>query len=117
MKKIMITDVRAYVLEQIGSGGDYHDREQGHWLVDTLIATPMSVYPEYKKSRTSFGINVMNSIVVEVEASDGTVGISAGQGGAPACYMIEKHFKRFLVGQDPRKLNQFWDQMFRASRY
>ena len=117
MKKIMITDVRAYVLEQIGSGGDYHDREQGHWLVDTLIATPMSVYPEYKKSRTSFGINVMNSIVVEVEASDGTVGISAGQGGAPACYMIEMHFKRFLVGQDPRKLNQFWDQMFRASRY
>ena len=77
----------------------------------------MSAYPQYKQSRTSFGINVMNSIVVEVEASDGTVGISAGQGGAPACYMIEKHFKRFLVGQDPRKLNQFWDQMFRASRY
>ena len=106
MKKTMITDVRAYVLEQIGEGGDYHDREQGHWLVDTLIATPMSAYPEYKQSRTSFGINVMNSIVVEVEASNGTVGISAGQGGDPACYMIEKHFKRFLVNQDLRKLNQ-----------
>ena len=117
MKQVTITDVRAFVLEQKGSGGDYHDREKGHWLVDTLIATPMSAYPEYKQSRTSFGINVMNSIVVEVEASDGTVGISAGQGGAPACYMIEKHFKRFLVGQDPRKLNQFWDQMFRSSRY
>ena len=117
MKKIIITDVRAFVLEQTGAGGDYHDREKGHWLVDTLIATPMSAYPEYKQSRTSFGINVMNSIVVEVEASDGTVGISAGQGGAPACYMIEKHFKRFLVGQDPRKLNQFWDQMYRSSRY
>ena len=117
MKHVTITDVRAFVLEQIGAGGDYHDREQGHWLVDNLIATPMSAYPEYKQSRTSFGINVMNSIVVEVEASDGTVGISAGQGGAPACYMIEKHFKRFLVGQDPRKLNQFWDQMFRSSRY
>ena len=117
MKKIIITDVRAFVLEQTGAGGDYHDREKGHWLVDTLIATPMSAYPEYKQSRTSFGINVMNSIVVEVEASDGTVGISAGQGGAPACYMIEKHFKRFIVGQDPRKLNQFWDQMYRSSRY
>jgi L-alanine-DL-glutamate epimerase-like enolase superfamily enzyme len=117
MKQVTITDVRAFVLEQIGAGGDYHDREKGHWLVDTLIATPMSAYPEYKQSRTSFGINVMNSIVVEVEASDGTVGISAGQGGTPACYMIEKHFKRFLVGQDPRKLNQFWDQMFRSSRY
>jgi len=117
MKQLTITDVRAFVLEQAGSGGDYHDREQGHWLVDTLIATPMSAYPEYKQSRTSFGINVMKSIVVEVEASDGTIGISAGQGGAPVCYMIEQHFRRFIVGQDPRSLNRIWDQMFRASRY
>ena len=117
MKQVTITDVRAFVLEQTGSGGDYHDREKGHWLVDTLIANPMSSYPEYKQSRTSFGINVMKSIVVEVEASDGTVGISAGQGGVPACYMIEKHFKRFLIGQDVHKLNKFWDQMYRASRY
>ena len=117
MKQVTIVDVRAFVLEQTGSGGDYHDREKGHWLVDTLIATPMSSYTEYKNSRTSFGINVMKSIVVEVEASDGTVGISAGQGGVPACYIIEKHFKRFLIGQDVHKLNQFWDQMYRASRY
>jgi len=117
MNKIKITDIRAYVLEQAGSGGDYHDREKGHWLVDSLIATPMSGYPDYKQSRTSFGINVMKSIVVEIEASDGTIGISAGQGGAPACYIIEEHFKRFIVGQDPRNLNKIWDQMFLSSRY
>ena len=117
MNSVTITDVRAFVLDQKGSGGDYHDREEGHYLVDTLIATPMSPYPEYKQSRISFGINVMNSIVVEVEASDGTVGISAGQGGAPACYMIEEHFKCFLIGQDPRSLNKIWDQMFRASLF
>ena len=117
MNKIKITDIRAYVLDQAGSGGDYHDREKGHWLVDSLIATPMSGYPDYKQSRTSFGINVMKSIVVEIEASDGTIGISAGQGGAPACYMIEEHFKRFIVGQDPRNLNKIWDQMFLSSRY
>jgi L-rhamnonate dehydratase len=77
----------------------------------------MSGYPDYKQSRTSFGINVMKSIVVEIEASDGTIGISAGQGGAPACYIIEEHFKRFIVGQDPRNLNKIWDQMFLSSRY
>ena len=66
MKQVTITDVRAIVLEQTGSGGDYHDREKGHWLVDTLIATPMSSYPEYKQSRPRFGINVMKSIGVEV---------------------------------------------------
>ena len=117
MKKIKIIDIRAYVLDQAGSGGDYHDREKGHWLVDSLIATPMSGYADYKQSRTSFGINVMKSIVVEIEASDGTIGISAGQGGAPACYIIEEHFKRFIVGQDPRNLNKIWDQMFLSSRY
>ena len=90
MNNIKIKDIRAYVLDQAGSGGDYHDREKGHWLVDSLIATPMSGYPDYKQSRTSFGINVMKSIVVEIEASDGTIGISAGQGGAPACYIIEE---------------------------
>jgi len=47
MKQVTIIDVRAFVLEQTGSGGDYHDREKGHWLVDTLIANPMSSYPEY----------------------------------------------------------------------
>ena len=117
MNNIKIKDIRAYVLDQAGSGGDYHDREKGHWLVDSLIATPMSGYPDYKQSRTSFGINVMKSIVVEIEASDGTIGISAGQGGAPACYIIEEHFKRFIVGQDPRNLNKIWDQMFLSSRY
>ena len=117
MNNIKIKDIRAYVLEQAGSGGDYHDREKGHWLVDSLIATPMSGYPDYKQSRTSFGINVMKSIVVEIEASDGSIGISAGQGGAPACYIIEEHFKRFIVGQDPRNLNKIWDQMFLSSRY
>ena len=111
MKKTTIKDVRAYVLEQKGAGGAYHDRESGHWLVDSLIATPMSGYSQYKASRTSFGLNVMNSIVVEVETSDGTLGIGAGQGGAPACYIIEKHFKRFLIGQDPRNLNKMWDQI------
>ena len=28
MKNIKIIDVRAFVLDQTGSGGDYHDREK-----------------------------------------------------------------------------------------
>ena len=59
----------------------------------------------------------MKSIVVEVEASDGSIGVSTGQGGSPACYMIEQHFRRFIVGHDPRDINKAWDQMYRASMY
>lgn len=39
------------------------------------------------------------SVVVEVELEDGTVGIGVSIGGAPACYLIEKHLSRFVVGQ------------------
>ena len=29
--------------------------------------------------------------------------------------MIEKHFRRFLIGADPRDINRIWDQIYRAS--
>ncbi|MCB1499366.1 MAG: L-rhamnonate dehydratase [Bauldia sp.] len=114
MRRDEIVDVRAYVVGA-GAGGDYHDREKGHWLIDSLISNPMSGYPDYKASRTSWGIAVLGSLVVEVETRSGKRGVATGLGGPPACFMIEKHFRRFLVGADPRDINRMWDQMYRAS--
>jgi L-rhamnonate dehydratase len=113
MRRDEIVDVRAFLVA--GAGGDYHDREKGHWLVDTPIANPMSGYPEYKASRTSWGIAVLGSIVVEIETKGGVVGVATGLGGPPACFMIEKHFRRFLAGSDPRDVNRIWDQLYRSS--
>lgn len=115
MKSCEIVDIRAYVLEGKGEGGEYHDRPAGHWLVDTLIANPMSKYPEYKQSRTSWGIGVLGSVVVEIETAGGLVGVATGLGGAAACFLVERHFRRFLLGADPRDIARIWDQMFRAS--
>ncbi len=115
--KNSIVDVRAYLIDGQGDGGDYHNQKQGHWIVDTYIANPMSPYEKYKASRTSWGINVLGSILVEIEYADGTIGLSTGFGGVPACFLIEQHFKRFLIGANPRNLNLLWDQMFRASMY
>lgn len=115
MNPFRIEDVRAYSISEPGVGGDYHDREQGHWLVDSLISTPMSVYPEFKESRTSWGIAVLGSLVVEVETESGIVGVATGFGGDPACFLIEKHFRRFLIGADIRDTARLFDQMFRAS--
>ena len=36
----------------------------------------MSRYPEYRQSRQSFGINVLGTLVVEIEAEDGTIGFA-----------------------------------------
>jgi L-rhamnonate dehydratase len=41
----------------------------------------MSRWEKYRTSRTSWGINVLGSFCVEIEASDGTVGFATGFGG------------------------------------
>ncbi len=90
-----IRAVRAFVVR--GGGGDYHDQAGGHWI-DDHIATPMARYRAYRDSRQSFGINVLGTLVVEVEASDGTIGFAATTGGEPAAYIVERHLARFLEG-------------------
>jgi L-rhamnonate dehydratase len=109
-----IRSVRAFVAR--GGGADYHDQGAGHWI-DDHIATPMARYPEYRQSRQSFGINVLGTLVVEIEAVDGTIGFAATTGGEPAAYIVEKHFARFLEGRDPAGYEEIWDQMYFASQF
>src|ERR671928_1838813 len=91
-----IKQVRAYTVR--GGGGDYHDQGKGHWI-DDHIATPMSKYPQYRASRQSFGINVLGTLVVEVEASDGTIGFAVTTAGEIGAFIVEKHLARFLIGR------------------
>lgn len=112
-----VVDLRIFLIGGAGTGGDYHRQKSGHWLIDTLIANPMSAYKEYKASRTTWGIGVLGSILVEVEDERGHVGFATGFGGPPACWLIDQHFRRFVVGADPRDTNRIWDQLFRASMF
>ncbi|KAK6458519.1 enolase N-terminal domain-like protein [Scheffersomyces xylosifermentans] len=112
-----ITSIKTYLLNQKGIGGDYHNVESGHWLIDNSIANPMSKYSEYIASRTSWGINVLGSFCVQVTASNGVTGFATGFGGPPACWLVSNHFKRFIVGEDPLDTTLTWDKMFRASKF
>ena len=109
-----IKQVRAFVVR--GGGADYHDQGAGHWI-DDHIATPMSRYPEYRQSRQSFGINVLGTLVVEIEAGDGTIGFAVTTGGEPAAFIVEKHLARFLEGRDPTEVEKIWDQMYFSTQY
>jgi len=127
-----IKEVRAYVAgapdtKQHVQGADCHDVADLHWINGNLplgegpnaellpIANPMSVHPPYKKHRKSWGINAIGSMVVEIEADDGTCGVGITIGGEAGCYIVENHLSRFCEGQDPRNIELMWDQMFRAS--
>lgn len=109
-----ICHVRAFVVG--GGGADYHDQGSGHWI-DDHIASPMSRYPRYRQSRRSFGINVLGTLVVEVEAEDGSVGVAVTTGGEPAAYIVEKHLARFVEGASPEDYATIWDQMYFGSQF
>ena len=108
-----IRSVRAWMVR--GGGADYHDQAgRDHWI-DGQIATPMSRYPEYRLQRSSWGIDVLGTCVVEVESDSGEVGIGVTAGGLPACWVVEHHLARFVEGQEATRLELMWDQMYRAS--
>lgn len=118
---VTVEKVRAFVFgddnqeKESGGGADCHKQAEGHWIVDSDIANPMSVYEQYRKSRTSWGIDAMGSVVVEVELSNGMMGVGISIGGDAACYIVEKHLSRFVEGQDPANVELIWDQCWRAT--
>jgi L-rhamnonate dehydratase len=114
MNGTKIRDVRAYFIR--GGGADYHDQSRDHWI-DDHIATPMAKYPAYRASRQSFGLNVLGTLVVELEADNGVVGFAVSTGGEPAAWIVECHLSRFLVGADPANVEQIWDQMYLATLF
>lgn len=109
--------------------------------MDSPISTPMARWAQYRGSRTSWGINVLGSFCVEIEATDGTKGFATGFGGPPACWLVKQHFERFLVGAgtrmnspdmllnvpfadlastrelDPRDINDLFEKMYRGSMF
>lgn len=109
-----IRAMRAYVIR--GGGADYHDQESSHWINDH-IATPMSVYPQYRQSRQSFGVNVLGTLVVEIEADDGTVGFAVTTGGEIGAFIVEKHLARFIEGSRVSDIERMWDQMYKATLF
>ena len=117
-----IKHVRAYCMGGAAAkihgqgGGDYHDQGEGHWI-DDHIATPMSKYKEYEQSRQSFGINVLGTLVVEVEASDGTTGFAISTAGVIGCFIVEKHLSRFIEGKRVDEIKLIHDQMINSTLY
>ena len=80
-----VKTLRAYVAQTTSQGADCHDVGAGYWIdgTPTPIANPMSCYKQYSASRKSWGINALGTLVVEVEAEDGTTGVGVTIGGQP----------------------------------
>lgn len=101
-----ITEINVHVIPMSAS-----------WLSDSVIASPMSIYPEYKQKRSSW-FGAMTSAVIEIGTDEGLRGLGTMGGGKGklALAIIEDHFKSLLVGKDPFDIERLWEQMFWASQ-
>jgi L-rhamnonate dehydratase len=85
-----------------------------HWI-DDHVASPMSRNPEYRESREAWGHRVIGNLVVEIEASDGSVGIAVTSGGELGAWIVERHLARLIEGARVTDIEKLWDQMYLAT--
>ena len=85
-----------------------------HWI-DDHVASPMSRYPEYRDSREAWGHRLIGNLVVEIEASDGSVGIAVTSGGELGAWIVERHLSRLIEGARVTDIEKLWDQMYLAT--
>jgi len=79
------------------------------------VASPMSIYPEYKAMRSLFmpETGMLPSFTVEISTDKGIKGY--GQGGPAGGTLVEQHFTKLLMGKDPFDVERNWDILWRSS--
>jgi len=90
----------------------------GSWSVGGVeVANPMSVYPEYKARRSLFMPDPghLEGFTVEIATDKGVKGY--GQGGIGGGMVVEQHFTKLLIGEDPFNIERIWDILWRSSMY
>jgi len=116
-----IVDVKLYTIESgdTGARGASMGESQywgGGWQAQTLISNPMSVYPDYAKIRSTWMGPGQDPYAIVIETDTGIRGECVNYGGGEfACRVIQNHFRRFLIGQDPFNIEMIWDQMNRST--
>lgn len=86
------------------------------WLTETVIANPMSGYPEYWQRRSSW-FRAMSAAVIGVELDDGTrgYGFCGGGKGAAIAAAVDEQLRDLVVGQDAADLDRLQEQLYRAT--
>jgi L-alanine-DL-glutamate epimerase-like enolase superfamily enzyme len=86
------------------------------WLTGSLIASPMSHYPEHRDQRSSW-FGEMVAGVVEIATHSGHTGFGyvGGGRGKLAHEIVSTHFSSLLIGKSAFQVELIWDQLYRAS--
>jgi len=86
------------------------------WLTESVIANPMSAYPEYWEKRSSW-FQTMSAAVIEVVLEDGTRGFGfvGGGKGRAAPILVDEQMRALIVGRTVSENELIQEQLYRAS--
>src|SRR5215472_15317904 len=88
----------------------------GSWSTGGVeVASPMSIYAEYKAQRSLFlpDPGKLPGFTVEISTDKGVKGYgSGGPGGGP---VVIDHFTKLLHNEDPFNVERIWDILWRSS--
>ena len=90
----------------------------GSWSTTGVeVASPMSIYPEYKSNRALFmpEPGSLEGFTVEIATDKGVKGY--GEGGMAGGMIVEKHLIKLLLGKDPFDIERIWDILWRSTIY
>src|ERR1700694_1192867 len=88
----------------------------GSWSTSGVeVASPMSIYQEYKATRSLFlpDAGMVPSFTVEIATDKGIKGYGSGGPGGGA--VVEQHLVKLLVGKEPFDVERNWDIMWRST--
>ncbi|MBI4904286.1 MAG: L-rhamnonate dehydratase [Acidobacteria bacterium] len=90
----------------------------GSWSTQGVeVANPMSVYPEYKATRSLFmpDAGKMPSFTVEITTDKGIKGY--GNGGPGGGTVVTEHLSKLMMGRDPFDIERNWDINWRSTMH
>jgi L-rhamnonate dehydratase len=88
----------------------------GSWSTQGVeVANPVSIYPEYKATRSLFNPDPggVSPFTVEITTDKGIKGLgNGGPGGGP---IVTGHLTKLLLGKDPFNIERNWDLLWRST--
>ena len=88
----------------------------GSWSTGGVeVASPMSIYPEYKAMRSLFQPDPgkLPGFTVEIATDKGVKGY--GSGGTGGGQVVSEHLVKLLIGKDPFDIERNWDILWRST--
>ena len=113
--KLKITSVRLVDVRPRRPVPSYTPTPGSFSAAESEVASPMSIYPEYKPRRSLFNPDrgKLGGFTVEIGTDKGVKGYGAG--GMGGGHIVTGHLTKLLLGEDPFNVERIWDILWRST--